>query len=281
MAYNLVVPEVNSKPKNTKDAVINILTYEWPLTLRAIFYKIKKQFAHPASYQAVYKAVKELTESKVLSKNNLLYEINIEWVKELQSFTDTVETNYYAKKKMENVLGLKDSRKNDNLMVLTFETIFDAEKYLYYLIKREMLKRKNDLLCYQTKHEWRPLFYLRSEYNYYRKLKKNGHKFYFVCSGSSHLEKLFETFYKSIGVNYKLVEAPLTNDIITFGEYYIQIFIPEELTAKLSASLKNKKILQFITEVMEKKSEIKLVINLDASLAEQVKKQITKQFSTQ
>jgi len=100
MTFNILIPEINSKPKNTKDAVISILTIEWPLTLREIFYKIKKQYRFSCSYQSVYKAVKELSEKEVLRKKYKKYEINIDWIKKVQSLTDIVETNYYAKKRI-------------------------------------------------------------------------------------------------------------------------------------------------------------------------------------
>ena len=41
MTFDIVMPELNKKPKNTKDAVITLLTHEWPLTLREIFFRIK------------------------------------------------------------------------------------------------------------------------------------------------------------------------------------------------------------------------------------------------
>jgi hypothetical protein len=104
MSFEILVPEINVKPKNTKDAAINILSLEWPLSLREIFYKIKKQYHYSSTYQSVYKAVHELLSKKILKiVGEKKYEINVEWIKQLQSFTDIVETNYYAKDKVQNL----------------------------------------------------------------------------------------------------------------------------------------------------------------------------------
>lgn len=278
MGFNILIPEINSKPTNTKDAVISILTIDWPLNLRNIYHRIKKQYGYSSSYQSVYKAVKELCEINVLKEKDKKYEIEIDWIKKLQSFTDIIETNYYAKQKIHNLSGLKESRYNEDLIILNFETIFDAEKYLYYFMKNELFKNKNDIVCFQINNEWRPLFYLRAEYNYYKRLIEKGHKFYFLCSSSSYIEDLSKEFYKSLKIKYKTVKTEFPHDTLIFGDYFIQIFIPEDLKKKMKELLNKKDILKLLEEVLQKKSSIRLVINKDASLSKELKKQIINKF---
>ena len=278
MGFNILIPDIANKPSNTKDAVISILTLEWPLSLRNIFYKIKKQYGYSSTYQSVYKAVKELCEMGVLKEKDKRYEIDINWIKGVQSFTDIVETNYYAKEKIQNLSGIKDSKLGEDIMILNFETIFDAEKYLYYFMKTELFKNKNDTVCFQMSSEWRPIFYLRAEYNYYKRLIKKGHKFYFLCSGNSYIEDISKKFYKSININYKSIKSQGTNDFMVFGDYFIQIFIPEDLRSKMRLYLENKDILKLLEEVLQKKSSIKLIINKDSALSKQIKSQIKSKF---
>ena len=278
MVMSILIPELNVKPRNTKDAVISILTIDWPLSLRGIFYKIKKLYGYSSSYQAVYKAVKELCEMSVLIEKDKKYEIDVGWIKKLQSFTDIVETNYYAKERIQNLSGIKESKQKGDIMVLNFESIFDAEKYLYYFMKSELFKTKNDTVCYHTNSEWRPIFYLRSEYNYYKRLKERGHKFYFLCSGSSYMEKLCADFYRLIGVNYKITNDKFTNDVLVFGEYFISIFIPEEFKDNMRKILQKKDVMDLLQKVLESKSSIRVVITKDASLASEIKKQTISKF---
>lgn len=278
MALSIIIPEIGKKPDSSKDAVISILTLEWPLSLRSIFYKIKKQYGYSSSYQAVYKAVKELKISKVLREKDKRYEINIEWIKNLQSFTDIVETNYYAKEKLQNLSGLKESKLGKDLVVMNFETVFDAEKYLYYFMKSELFKAKNDSVCYHLNNEWRPIFYLRAEYNYYLRLKKKGHRIYFICAGNSPLDKSSARFYRSIGVNYKIKEGESSNDTLVFGDFFIQIFIPEEIKKNIKRFLDKQDSLNLLTQALAKKTSIRIVINKDPSLAQEIKKQTIAQF---
>lgn len=278
MVLSIIIPELNNKPGNTKDAVISILTIEWPLSLKGIYYKIKKRYNYGSSYQAVFKAVKELVEGGILIDKDKKYEINVAWIKKVQSFTDIVETNYYAKEKIRNISGIKDSRQKEDIVVLNFETILDAEKYLYYFMKSELLRTSNDRVCYQTNLEWRPIYYLRAEYNYYKRLTSRGHKFFFICSGKSEIERMCEKFYKSIGVNYRITNERFSSDVLVFGDYFISVFIPEDIKSKMRALIDKKDILKLLTDVMSAKSSIRIVITRDASLAEELKKKITNEF---
>jgi len=277
MSFNIIVPEISDKPKNTKDVIITLLTYEWPLTLKQIYTRIKKQYSYSSTYQSVYKAVKELCEKKSLIEKNKKYEINIDWIKKLQSFTDIVETNYYAKEKIHSIAGLKESKSNQDITIINFETIFDAEKYLYYFMKTELFKTKNQEICYQVNHEWKPIFYLRAEYNYYNRLLEKGHKIYFISSGKSYLEELSKKFYESIGVNFKIGEFNQVQDNVSFNDIFIQIFIPDELKKEMNTNLKNNDVLKLL-KTLSKPSSIKMIINKDKHLAEEFRKQIISKF---
>jgi len=277
MAFNLLIPELENRPKNTKDAVISILSIEWPLSLKKIFNGIKKMYGFVNSYQAVYKAVNELVEKNVLKENKLGYEINISWVKKLQSFTDIVETNYYANERLNNLGGLNESKRGEDMMILSFKSLFDAEKYLYYFIKTELLKKKNQVVCYSSNYEWKPLFYLRAEYNYFTKLSKRGHKFYFISSGDSEIEKFSRKFYATLGIRVKKTKSFITNNTIAFSDFFIQIFIPKNVNEKIGKFLKEDNVNKLI-KVLDAGGPIKIIVHKDKDLAGEMKKQILQEF---
>ncbi|MBS3112781.1 hypothetical protein J4418_01745 [Candidatus Woesearchaeota archaeon] len=277
MAFEILIPDLENKPKTSKDAVINILTNKWSLSLREIYYAIKKEYNYSGSYQSVYKAVKELTELSVLKSKERKYEINIAWVKKVQSFTDIVETNYYTKQRLQR-FGLKEANSGKEIMILNFETIFDAEKYLYYFMKNYLTKKKNDIICCKVSHEWKSIYYLRAEYNYYKKLLERGHRFYFMFKGNSLLEKNAKEFYKKMGLNVQNLKEYLPNDTLVFGDYFIQLFIPEKLKLAMGKALEKGDKLNLLKNVLEKPSSIKLILNKDNSLADEIKNQVLKNF---
>lgn len=277
MVFNILIPELGSLPKNSKDAVISILSQERPLSIRAIYHRVKKNYKYQYTYQAIFKAIKELVNAKVLIREEKGYEINIDWVKKLQSFTDIIETNYYAKERNQNISGIKDSNHGDDVLILNFDSLFDAEKYLYYFMKSELFKSEGDTICYKTNQEWRPAFYLRAEYNYYKRLIQRKHKFYFMCSGNSEKEKIAAKFYKSIGVNFKFVKERFPNDVLIFGDYLINIFIPETFAIKIRNFLKKGSIVD-VSKILEKKISVKVIISKDKVLSRALKKQCVRNF---
>ncbi|NPE26409.1 hypothetical protein HNV12_00190 [Methanococcoides sp. SA1] len=277
MAFNLVVPEISSKPKKAKDIILSILTYEFPLSIKQIHNRAKAHYSYSSSYQSIYKALGDLQEKKALIKKNSKYEIDIGWIKKVQSFTDIVETNYFAKQELSSLSGLKNSSSDQDLMILNFENIFDAEKYLYYFMKTELFKKKNLCLTYQTAHEWKPIFYLRAEYNYYTRLLNKNHKIFFLTKGNSKKEQEIKKFYKSLGIKFKTTKNAPLSDIISFSDYLIQIFIPESLKSKIKIQLEKNQLME-LRKTLSENSSIKMIINKDKALAEETQKQILKKF---
>jgi len=267
----------------TKDKIINVLSYDWPLSIRKIFYILKKRYNSNITYQAVHKAINQMVIQNILSKSEKSYQLNLDWVKDIHNQTEIIRVNYFSK----SHASIFDSRKGtEAIRIFIFESWFDVEKYLYYLQKNYILRSKSkQTVCFHHNHEWRPLFYLRAEYNWVRKLIEMGHQIYTLCSGTHPLDKWSKNFYESIGSNVKLgIKAPTTAELMVFSDLVIQIYIPLELKEKLERELNkvNKigeiNLKRLTEEVFNKKTEIKVVINKDKNLAEEIKQQILSKF---
>jgi len=142
-----------------------------------------------------------------------------------------------------------------------------------------------EIICIHHNQEWRPLFYLRAEYNWIRKLGELGHKTYILCAGNTLVDKWCANFYKSLGCSIKLnINCASTCETVVFGDILIQIYIPNEIKkgmqkyfSKIKGMEKiNQKLL--IDNIFEKKTDIKVIINKDAELAEQIKKDTLSHF---
>jgi hypothetical protein len=280
MALNITLPQLNEK-STTKDYIVSILGYDWPLTIKKVYNLIKKRYGYNVTYQATYKAINELKSAGVIEQKEDGYQINLKWLKNLHGYTEVVETNYYTKNRLKLIEGIKDAKREGNINILTFETFFDVEKYLYYLQKHYILSSKSkETVCVHHTHEWRPLFYLRAEYNWINKLKESGHKTYVLCAGNTPVDKWCADFYKSIGCNIKLnVNCASICELMVFGDIVIQVYLPSGIKKYLEKQFSkindmgkvNQKLL--IENVFEKKTDIKMIINKDAELAEQIKKE--------
>jgi chromosome condensin MukBEF complex kleisin-like MukF subunit len=95
----MVIP-ILTKGKSTKDKIIDLLSSEWPLSLKRIYGKLKKRYGINISYQATHKAINELVEEKVLQKVKKEYKLNIEWVNNLERFSKKIKDIYLKKERI-------------------------------------------------------------------------------------------------------------------------------------------------------------------------------------
>jgi hypothetical protein len=270
------------KDSTTKDKIISILGYEWPLSARRIYRLLKKKDNFLGTYQAVYKAIQEMCKNKILQKNKTEYQLNLDWIKKIHDETEMIRVNYYAIQKA-TILEGNDS---SEIKILAFKNWFDVEKYLYYLQKKFILNaNKKEDLFFCHSHEWRPLFYLRAEYNWLTKLQIEGHKTYTLCSGNTTIDKKMAEFYNSAGNKIKLgAKYAEEFETMIYGDNIINIYISLELRENLHkyfSSIKNISEIDYIyliANIFEKETHIKVVINKDTNLANELKKQLLSKF---
>ncbi len=77
-----------------KDAIVNVLGNEWPLSLKEIYFAVVRDYSLSVSQQAVHKALKKLVENKVLAKHERKYCLNLKWIREIKQFGTNLEEAY-------------------------------------------------------------------------------------------------------------------------------------------------------------------------------------------
>jgi hypothetical protein len=268
---------------STKEKIIDILIYDWPLSLRKIYYILKKR-GSKITYQAVHKAVRQLLEEGKLRKSPEGFAINLDWIKQVHDQTDIIRVNYFSKKR--SFLAGSEGRK-ESIQTFVFDNWFDLEKYIYYL-QKSTLKKFSDKrsICIHHNHEWRPLFYLRAEYNWISTLRKEGYKLYTICAGKTVVDQWSKKFYEKIG-NKVLTGVKLNSpaEIIVFGDLVIEVYIPFELLDSLNKYFSKLKSIDdvdyelLISDIFNKKADIKAVINHDSRLSDEIRKHLTSHFN--
>lgn len=281
MALNFLLPQ-QGKQQSTKDYIVSSLTSEWPLTAKKIFHLIKKKYGKHVTYQAIHKALHELVDQGSLEKTDEGYRISLSWIKQLHRFTEVVESNYFTKQGVSVFNNPATSKLDGEIHLLTFSNYLDCEKYLYYFQKHHLLKaEKKKPVCLTKHHEWRPLLYMRAEYNLFKKLKEQGYKIYMLCEGNQQLDKWSASFYTSLGCIYKTgAKSPSLTELYIFDDYVVQVYLPEDIKDSMDSLLKKEKhILQFpnkifIETILAKETKIEVVINKNAKLADELRKSI-------
>jgi len=90
----LTLPEFDVHDKSTKDLIVLLLLKQHPLSVKQLWYKVNRLFGKNISYQGVYKTVSILLDGEVIKKGEIGYEINLEWVKKVRKFTQSLESSY-------------------------------------------------------------------------------------------------------------------------------------------------------------------------------------------
>lgn len=101
---------VNNKG-NSKELIVQILSEEWPLNLKKIHSKMKKQGKN-VSYQAIHKTLKEMVANYVIKKDGREYQINMEWVCSVKKICSIINNRYASKGEL-----ITDSYKFENFYV--------------------------------------------------------------------------------------------------------------------------------------------------------------------
>ena len=286
MALNFLLPQ-HGKKQSTKDCIVSILTAEWPLTAKKLFHAIKKRYGKHVTYQAIHKALQELVDQGSMEKTKEGYRISLGWIKQLHRFTEVVESNNYTKQGFSVFDNPSTSKMDGEVHLLTFSNYFDCEKYLYYFQKHHLLKaEKKKPICLAKHHEWRPLLYMRAEYNLFKKLKEQGYKIYMTCEGSHPLDKWSAFFYTSLGCVYKTgAKSPSLTELYIFDDYVVQAYLPEVIKERMDLLLRKTKDVasfpskDFIENVLSRETKIEVIINKNGKLAEELRKSILRIMS--
>lgn len=82
------------KKRSVRETIISILSREFPLSIKKIYNKVKKEYNLNVTYQAVFKIIKEMIEDNILEKFDKEYKLNISWIKELENEISIIKKNY-------------------------------------------------------------------------------------------------------------------------------------------------------------------------------------------
>jgi len=283
MSIEISLPFGNKE--NVKNLVFSILTSEYPLKLISLKNFIHKRYGKAVTFQAVRKATLLLVSEGVLLREGNTFLINKEWVNN----SKTILEELYLK------LNKRESQKTTesiggNVTVFTFSSLNNMMRFWQQLID-EWYKKFNPkdypYNCYQAAHLWEGLLHSDDERIIMHQLKGKKIKSYILTTGNSPLDKQIVRFYKKIGITTHLEPSSSSFDksyyVGTYGDLVVQTQYPEEIVKELDLFFKKNKTLQDLdlvklSEIVNKKQEIKLTVIKDINMAKQINKSIISQI---
>ncbi|NQV91199.1 hypothetical protein HQ489_01885 [Candidatus Woesearchaeota archaeon] len=274
------------KKEGVKDLVFTILIKEYPLKIIQLTNFIKKRYGKSVTFQAVRKAVLELTSEGVLTKREDKFLVNKKWVLEIKTMMDDLFVNLNK-----NLTTPKDIHSvSEGVSVFTFHSLNELMKFWQDLIDDWYAHSKRGdykINCYQAAHAWEGLLHLDREKELMGQLKKKGIQSYIISTGNTSLDKNIKIFYKNIGLKMAINPSISSFDksyyVGTYGDLIIQTQYPEEIVKNLDHFFrKNKSLEDFdlkeLSDIVNKKVEIKLTVIKNLAMAKQINKSIIDQM---
>ncbi|MBU1111831.1 MAG: hypothetical protein KJ896_03555 [Nanoarchaeota archaeon] len=274
------------KKEGVKDLVFTILSKEYPLRIIQLTNFIKKRYGKSVTFQAVRKAVLELTSEGVLIKREDKFSVNKKWVLETKTMLDDLFVDLNK-----NLTTPKDIHSvSEEVSVFTFHSLNELMKFWQDLIDDWYAHFKNGdyhINCYQAAHAWEGLLHLDREKELMGQLKKKSIQSFILSKGNTPFDRNIRKFYKSIGVKVAINSSMSSFDksyyVGTYGDLIVQTQYPEEIVRDLDHFFrKNKTIKDFdlkeLSDIVNRKGGIKLTVIKNLAMAKQINKSIIAQM---
>ena len=262
MTINLTLPQINSE--SIKDQIITLLVQEKNLNAKEIYAHISK--GKSISYQAIHKALTELTAESVLEKNQSLYCINERWISNIKKFVEQFEQKSQAK-----------------VTAQSAEQTIEFDK-LYTFLESMLQLMSSDILYKDCDHNYgggilRHLWWSLSFDDVgYQKFIHMGssHESYILVPANTPVDQWLKAYYLNTGFKGILLNADykIEDDLAIVGDYLIYIFFAPELKAKIDQLYSNLNLTEAIQKgiletLLTEKTSIKVTIIKNKLLVKQ------------
>src|SRR3989344_709034 len=194
-----------------KDKIIELLIQESSLTLREICRDISKK--NSVTYQAVHKAIRELSDKRILAKENIKYKINRSWIEKLRKFTAQME--FDEKEIIEKVEKI-------GLAQLTFNSQLSFGKFLLSFVSRFQKKDERENLIINSKHIYNMWWLTEIELLKFREWE--NFNLFILSDVDSEVDRWLAKVWEGIGTKVSFgAENCKTYDFITIGDIILEI----------------------------------------------------------
>ncbi len=266
MPFCVTIPTLG-KPKNVKDAIISILTNEWPLSAKKIYFRVRNK-GMAVSYQAVHKSISDLVTDNVLQRTERNYRIDHMWINKLHDFSSSLDYKY------------SDFPIGDNMV---FNSLRDMDFFIISMMEKMIITGEMEIHCSHWGHTWWPLFASRKEYSILKKIP-NPKQLYITCNSDGVVARWCKKIYENIGININVGICIEDNfDFMIYGNMVIQMYLPYELRNEINNafsvnSIHDIDVDKIFTNIFEKETKINLIIIKNNDVANIFRRRILNYF---
>lgn len=253
------------KGSSTKDAIVQILSEEWPLSVKQIYERVQKKVDKAITYQAVHKVVQELEKEKIVEKEGTGCKLNKGWIDKIKQFGENLSTDYASASRGSN---------STEFVHLSFDCFLEAGKFVLNNLFFDFPNpEKKAAVCFSY-HIYPPFGFSSREHENYKKIIQMC-EHWALSSRDTYFDRWCSSYLKGIGktcisgVKFSAREETYLN-----GDYVCQMFFPPELTTELDKLYENVKAIEdievatYFDQILCAKYKIDVIIFKDPKLAE-------------
>ncbi len=261
---------------DSKAAILSVLTREWPLSAKEIYFRIRQNNGNSITYQGIHKAVMQLTSEGVLSKANSKYALNSEWITKVRKFGEEMESAFSGRR----CVHLKEIGEKSSIQ-LVFNSLLD---FFYWMVNElaESNAASPEGIYSVASHPW-PITHLSKPQ--FLKLKEtiSSCEHYFAFRGNSQLDKALSAIWRKVGCKVRLnAKCDRNCDTLAYRDYVIQLFIPKEMKRDLGRAFGSHLTISSVSCLYDsyfKTSEpVNVLISRNPILSEQLKEEVLQAF---
>ncbi len=271
--------------KSTKELIIEILAEHWPLTARAILFKVRKYSGKSLTYQAVHKTITKMMEEGIVVKDDKKYLLDSSWVMSSKQFFNFVEKSY--KDKSSEKIPYSKAHLH-NYVKYSFDTVAELGEFIgNYLSYFPNPKDKSTIFRWFAMYS---LIGLSKEVNKKVRAIVKKHDHYIICRTNSLYDQFIAKAYSLFGKKVKIklgIDCSDECDYMIVGDYVCRIYFSPAMKDKVKKLQKNTLSvksfnLQELFGIMHNKFDIPhyIIIEKDAIIAKQLRESTIKYFKS-
>lgn len=256
-----------------RDAIIGILSADWPLSLKEIYSKLKSKYGVSVTYQAAHKHLHNLIEEKIVSDTENRYSLDLNWIKSSNEKFAHLE-KAYTQQKLTQQLPKK----------VVFNSYYEMYSFVEDVLFNKTIPTLGKPICFIDRHWWNTTILTKEQVCKLEEITKNN-KYYCIAKCDGPLDNIFMNFWKSYGMRVKTEnDLQVEHGTIIIGDIFIQILYPKEFhkimdeLANSAATLAEINLKKMQSELVYKKTEIIFLITEDKDIAERIRQDVLSSF---
>jgi len=257
---------------STRDLLIKSLEEEWPLTIKQIYERVKKQAERSLSYQALHKSVLNLESEGILEKVSGKYKISKGYISRLEKECLSLKQAYSEQKPVPR----EESKQ------LLFDNMIDLGHFILFEFINYPKSKEFPVVCH-----WNKMYSLiglsRRDVKELEKSAKEK-RILVLCRGTSLVDSLLSRAVKKMGIQAKLgVPVAFNCDLFVVGDHIMEIYFnPEHKKVWGKIWRAPVKVSDFdlgkTLNTMFSKNSTSVIIRKNPEVAKQIREQTLKEF---